>query len=330
MITLPFQPLIILIISSFPYHDTNEYKTLVNNCWYFTHTADNKAYILGYMIPSVATALLSLTPQILEHLAIDGEARSISLKATTIETRTEVLAAITNHWRVNKTFCILKKWREEHTPIYAPSGALYATIERASTPLFGLVSYYVYLIAYTVEPNISSKPENEPGKREINIWIQRRALSKASHGGFLDCTVAGAIQTGQTPAESLARESEEEASFPPAITAKAIPVLPGNNKNLNMRISPSGVGDGEMYYTAGCGFGYEIELTKGEIPVPSDGEVSKFYKMSVQEVKERLRREEFTPYAARILVEWLVARGEIPEGDRFKNARKRELVFPLM
>lgn len=295
-----------------------------------THTVDNKTYILGYLIPSIITAIISLPPELSAHLLVNKQTRIISLKATTAASRTSALAAITTHWRSNRTFPILQKWRDEHMPIYAPSGTVYATIERASTPIFGLISYYIYLIAYTRNGS-SSGPEQQFQEKDIRIWIQRRSLSKASHGGLLDCTVAGAIQAGQTPIESLVREAEEEASLPPSVTARATPILPDENKLLNMNISPSGVSDGEMYYRPACGFGYEVDLAGGEVPVPSDGEVAEFYCLGVREVKERLRRGEFMPHAAKVLVEWLVRMDWMSEeDDGLNHLRKREFEFPLM
>ena len=318
--------------NSFPYPETTEYKTLLSICWSFTHIVDNKVYVLGYLVPSIATALYSLPPEILDCLIIDDSARTISLKATTVESRSRTLATITAYWRLNNLFPVLQKWRDEHTPIYAPPGVLYATIERASTPLFGFISYYVYLIAYTYSRKSPIGFKQGSMEREMKVWIQRRALSKASHGGLLDCTVAGAIQARQTPIESLFRESEEEASLSSSVTARAKPVRPGDNKVLNMNISSSGVADGEMYYRPGCGFGFEIELTEEEVPLPSDGEVMEFYRLSVQDLKENLRRGEFMPHAAKVLVEWLVFKEEFSseEGEVLRNLRKREFVFPLM
>jgi hypothetical protein len=163
---------------------------------------------------------------------------------------------------------------------------------------------------------------------EMKMWIQRRASSKATHGGMLDATVAGAIIAGSNPVESMEREAEEEASFSLAIVKRAKPCVyasSGTNRLLNMNIVRSS-GTEESYCRPGCGFGFEVELDEGEEPRPNDGEVEGFYCLGMPELRERLEKGEFMPNAAKVLAEWLVGKGEIDE----VAMPVRELMFPVM
>lgn len=163
---------------------------------------------------------------------------------------------------------------------------------------------------------------------EMKMWIQRRASNKASHGGMLDCTVAGAIVAGQTPIESMEREAEEEASFTLEIVKRAKPCVyasSGSNRLLNMNIVRSS-GTEESYCRPGCGFGFEVELREGEEPEPNDGEVEEFWCVGMEELRRRLEASEFMPNAAKVLVEWLVGRGLL----KGVEMPVRELMFPVM
>ncbi|KAH8599920.1 hypothetical protein B0O99DRAFT_737448 [Bisporella sp. PMI_857] len=315
---------------NFPLPNTPEHETLFKDIWSFVYHDGSLLYTLGYLTPPVLHALQSLPTDISTHITINPSQRSISLTANTPGTRTASLALITTYWRTSKTFPILEKWRNEETAIFAPQSTLYATVERTATPLFGFVAYYVYLIAY-----------NGSGS-STKIWIQRRAPNKASYGGLLDTTVAGAIQAGQAPRESIVREALEEASLAPEVVSRATQILTSvpagdgdereetTDRLLNLNIVASSGADGEkVYYRPGCGFGFELELRGGEVPAPSDGEVSEFYEVGVRELKERLGRGEFMPHAAKTLIEWLVGRGLV-ELEKRGYRRRSALEFPLM
>ncbi|KAG9243120.1 NUDIX hydrolase domain-like protein [Calycina marina] len=298
----------------FPHLGTLQHTIALTDCWYLTHIANATVHTVSYLTPSVATALLSVPASVRDTIYIDSSARIISIQADNVDRRSNTLASIIDHWRTHSTFPMLEHLRGEQMAIYSPSGSIYANIDRNCVPVFGFVAYYVYLIAYTHH-------RGADGQRELRIWIQQRSSSKTWHGGMLDCTVAGAIQAGQTPDESILRESKEEASLPLSVLAGAKPILPGSNRLVNMR-------QVDGFFRPACGFGYELELKAGEEPVPSDGEVEAFQAISVEDVKRKLKDREFMPNAAKVLVEWLGRKGQIAEEDI--SLEQRKIVFPLM
>jgi 8-oxo-dGTP pyrophosphatase MutT (NUDIX family) len=268
--------------------------------------------LLGYITDAVALAIQHLPHDLLGHVTINFSQRTISLAGTTPALRSDALASITAHWRAADIFTILKRWRNEQIGIYSGPGELYATVERAATPLFGITSYYVYLIAYI---NIDE---------EMRIWIQRRVKSK-THGGMLDCTVAGAVGVGERPAESLAREAAEEAGFSSEIIERAKPI-DGGRPVLNLYLGPEELGS---LCRSGCGWGFEVELKEGEEPRVVDGEAEGFYKLAVDNVKARLMSCEFMPNAAKVIIEWLAKQGKL-EIEEMGNILERKFPFPLM
>jgi 8-oxo-dGTP pyrophosphatase MutT (NUDIX family) len=267
--------------------------------------------ILGYIRHPVALALQALSPPLLEHVVINSLDRTISLSGRTLEARSLALAEILSHWRASKAFPILQRWRDEQIGIHIAPSELFATVERAAAPLFGLVGYYVFLIAFSTSNNT------------FKIWIQKRAKGK-NHGGMLDCTVAGAIGARETPFQSLAREASEEAGFSDEIARRAVPVKRGEKVLSIWQIREEAGG----YLRPGCGWGFEVELKEGEAPAVVDGEVEEFNLMDLDELKADLLNGEFMPNAGKVLVEWFGEKGKI--GIEEVNLKERDYPFPLM
>jgi hypothetical protein len=79
---------------------------------------------------------------------------------------------------------------------------------------------------------------------------------------------------------------------------------------------------------------YEMELAEGEEPRPGDGEVAEFRLWGVEEVVAALRRGEFKPNSAVVVVDFLVRHGVVtPENERdyveIVARLHRRLEFPV-
>ncbi len=93
------------------------------------------------------------------------------------------------------------RWRGELLAVTALDGAdaaPLARIERSAVRPLGITTRAVHLIAFT------------PLGR---VWVQQRALDKATDPGQWDTLVGGLVAAGETDAGALARETQEEAGL---------------------------------------------------------------------------------------------------------------------
>lgn len=234
------------------------------------------------------------------------------------------MSQILSFWRESKAFTVLTGWRDESYPIYAPSGILYAGIERAGAPLFGVVAHCVYLICYSV-------PDNGD---EIRLWIPRRSRTKQTYASMLDVTVAGAMVVGEDARECVAREACEEASLP-------LEMVQEQAKEV-ARVSYFGMSTGDPRHGGGekglclpeAGVVFEMRLDENVQLNPRDGEVEEFYRWGVPEVTEALLRGEFKGNSGAVLVDWLEGRRmlglEKDIASQVAQKMRRILDFPHM
>ena len=219
--------------------------------------------------------------------------------------------------RKNELFKLLKGWRDEAYPINrAPNTQI--GIERAGSPLFGIVTYGVHLTAY-VKVNGALK-----------IWVPRRANNKQTYGGMLDNTVAGGIAIGENPMTTLVREAAEEASLPEDLV-RANAKAAGTVSYFHVRDERAGGEVGllqpEVEYV------FDMEIRPDVVPKPADNEVEEFYLWSVEEVQKAMSEGQFKPNCAVVLLDFLVRHGVLNSGNEpdlieIVSRIHRKLPFP--
>ncbi|KAI9821792.1 MAG: hypothetical protein M1827_002373 [Pycnora praestabilis] len=282
----------------------------------------HQEYTLGYILPSVAKFFEP--PHAPPVWQVDHSARTIRLARSiegpnAVEQRSEMVAATTSTaWRTQDTFEVLRGWRDELYPVYAPRGKLLFNIERAASPLFGVVTYGVHMTAFV------------RGKDCLRIWVPRRAKDKQTYGGMLDNTVAGGISTGEGVLESLVREAREEASLPEGLVRKGAKAC-GTVTYFYVRDARAG-GEAGLLQPE-CQYIYEIELGDDDRPSPGDDEVEDFYLWDVPKVQTALRQGEFKPNCALVLLDFFVRHGILtPENEKdyieIVSRIHRRLEFP--
>ncbi|KAI0395002.1 hypothetical protein F5Y17DRAFT_425611 [Xylariaceae sp. FL0594] len=200
------------------------------------------------------------------------------------------------------------------------------TMERFLAPLFGILLQGAHMIAY-----VRSRATEDDSGVIHGLWIPRRAKHLFSSPGMLDATVAGGIPSGTTPLQTIIREAEEEASFPPDLVrtrVRSTGVL-----SYISSTSPSHGWPGEVgLFCPGLIYTYDMELPEDVVPKPHDGEVGSFTLMSVGDVQAALLRDEFKPDAAVVLVAFLVRHGVVtadnePNFVRLHDHLHRRLPF---
>lgn len=126
------------------------------------------------------------------------------------------------------------------------------------------------------------------------VWVQQRALDKAVDPGRWDTTMGGLIADRESVAQTLERETWEEAGW----RIDALQPLDGFGRFTVRRPVAHGymVEHIEMF---------EACVPPGAVPQNQDGEVERFECLPLSTLIQRLQADAFTLEAAAILVRWL-------------------------
>jgi hypothetical protein len=163
-------------------------------------------------------------------------------------------------------------------------------IDRGAVPYFGFRAYGVHMNGYV------------RGGDGISLWIGRRAADRAVCPGMLDNMVAGGQPANLGLRENLAKECGEEAAIPPGLADQAIAV---GAISYCMQ-TPEGLKPDVMF----C---YDLELPADFTPENTDGELSDFYLLPVEEVAALVRdTEEFKFNCNLVIIDFLLRHGIIP------------------
>lgn len=251
--------------------------------------------VLGH----IPNAVVEKFPWLQEFWDIDSQSRTVTLLAppeATAQVRSDMLSKTIAEAVKKDTFDVLKGWRNEMYPVYAPDGSVLLEMERCASPLFGIVTYGIHLSAYV---------EDEEG---LKMWIARRSRTKQTYPGMLDNSVAGGMTSGETPFNCAVREAMEEASIPEEISnahARAV----GCVTYVYVRDARAGGETGllqpEVEYV------YDLKLDKTFELKPCDTEVEDFRLWTIPELKDALQKGEFKPNCAMVLVDFFVRHGII-------------------
>ena len=204
------------------------------------------------------------------------------------------IAPIADGWRVNveplaAAFAqiaewlhaqgLASAWRNELLSVNDASGRSVAMIERAAVRPLGIATRAVHLVGWA-----------EQG----GVWVQQRALDKATDPGQWDTLMGGLVSADETITTTLARETWEEAG-------------------LRIDQLRNVAGRGRLIVRRPVSNGYMIEhihVFEGVVPaalqpVNQDGEVAAFERLSVTALQERLHAGAFTLEATLILAKSL-------------------------
>jgi 8-oxo-dGTP pyrophosphatase MutT (NUDIX family) len=193
--------------------------------------------IVGYVRPDLAAVLAAL-PQI--RAAADG---LVLVEPAALPTIARMLAD-----------CGKSGWRGEAFDVRATAdGTVLAQVDRGALPALGLLALGVHVNGLVRGPD------------GLCIWIGHRAANKHIDPDKLDHIVAGGVPAGMTPDATLIKEAAEEATIPPGLAARAVPV--GRIGYAMER--PEGLRRDLLL----C---YDLDLPESFVPHPADGEVARF------------------------------------------------------
>jgi len=321
----------IVITISFPYADTEpERYAEVMDSLYTVVIEDGGVEIpIGYMLRSVYAKLVPVPVSIKGEMDLYPARGVVSIlrDQPTEAGRTRTVAALAAHWRDQKAFRILSKWRNELWPVYGPrkqdggDDELLFSMERMAMGLFGCTRYGVHMTAFVVDPSAT---------HGLRIWVPTRAADKSSYPGMLDNTVAGGFMTGEDFFECMVREADEEASLSADLVRQRAQEV-GTISYIYVTDERSGGEPGLIYPEVQ--WVYDLELPADVVPSPKDGEVERFDLCTVEEAQEHLARGRFKPNCAVILVDFFIRHGILtkenePCYDEFLRRAHRRMPFP--
>jgi len=199
-------------------------------------------------------------------LVADGDALALT---GPVDAALEALA----HWLHDRG--LAGRWRDEQLAVTDPAGALRGRVERAAVRPLGIATHAVHLVG------------RDPAGR---IWVQQRADDKATDPGLWDTLVGGLVAADETVAQTLERETWEEAGLRVDALAELAPL-----GRLTVRRP---VREGYMVEHIDM---FEALVPAGLDPVNQDGEVQGFACLERAALVERLAAGGFTLEAALIL-----------------------------
>lgn len=172
------------------------------------------------------------------------------------------------------------QWRNELLAVTNEADEPVAAIERAAVRPLGITTHAVHLVARA--------PDGA-------VWVQQRALDKATDPGLWDTTMGGLRSAAETVHDTLERETWEEAGLRlPELQA----VTPRGRVTVRRPIDKGG-------YMVEHIDVFEARLPEGREPVNQDGEVACFERVALAELGLRLRQDRFTLEAALVLLRCL-------------------------
>lgn len=167
-------------------------------------------------------------------------------------------------------------------------------IERSAFSLFGIIGRGAHMTVYT---------RTDSG---LKFWIPRRSAKKSTYPNMLDQAVAGGVSRGESPLECIIREAGEEAGLSPeAVREEA--VAAGTVSWFN--ISDERAGGEEGLMNPGILYVYDLEVENEVDFKPVEDDIQKFTLMGLDQVQIALRKGEFKPSCAMVMLDFLIRHG---------------------
>ena len=166
-------------------------------------------------------------------------------------------------------------WRDELLSVTTSTGAQVGVVERAVVRVLGIATAAVHLVGVTGDGR---------------VWVQQRALGKATDPGCWDTLMGGQVAAGESTDTTLERETMEEAGL-------AVADLDDLRRCTDIVVRRA-VAEGDLDERIAV---YRARVPESLVPVNRDGEVERFDCHTRDALIERLAAGEFTLEATLIL-----------------------------
>jgi 8-oxo-dGTP pyrophosphatase MutT (NUDIX family) len=152
----------------------------------------------------------------------------------------------------------LGKWRNEKLRVTSPDGTILGFVERAAARALGIKTFAVHLMLYCGN----------------SVWVQQRALDKATDPGMWDTCVGGLVAGDESFELSLERESMEEAGVDlPAMRRQGAILERGKTMTVRRNLVSGDVYEGYMHEDL---LVWDLNVGASFEPKNNDGEVAQF------------------------------------------------------
>jgi 8-oxo-dGTP pyrophosphatase MutT (NUDIX family) len=196
----------------------------------------------------------------------------------------------------------LGKWRNEALRVTSPNGTVLGYVERAAARALGIKTFAVHLMLYCGE----------------SVWVQQRALDKATDPGMWDTCVGGLVAGDESFELSLEREAMEEAGVDLVDAKKRSHKLTrGQTITVRRNLNATKAGDPSVHSGQVEGYMFEdllswdLSVDATFTPVNQDGEVAQFALWSPSKLMTELERGSLTLEASLMCAESLARRGHL-------------------
>jgi 8-oxo-dGTP pyrophosphatase MutT (NUDIX family) len=183
-------------------------------------------------------------------------------------------------------------WRDERVDLIDNTGCARGTIERATARILGLTTRSVNIVGWCGE----------------RLWLQQRALHKASDPGRWDVLASGLISAGESPRSAAVRETAEEAGVDLLALSHApvrCDVLLVDRPEWQPRAGQAG----EPGWLREIYFIDSVDLSDTLVPHNTDGEVLGFALHDVGTVLDMIANDTVAPEAALVIAASLARKG---------------------
>jgi len=220
----------------------------------------------------------------LHETYLDGDRRIWRCTGNSVLARSQAIQAAAERLRAQG---LIRGWRNEQFSYWGDTGGEphpnwpeHFRLERAAFRFFGLRSHAVHINGFT------------PDGR---MWCGRRALSKATDPGRLDNLAAGGLPAGETVLDCALRELYEEAGLPESLARQ----VQAAGHITTARMEAEGWHEETLLV-------FNLLLPPGVQPHNTDGEVSGFECLSLDEVMQRIVTRDFSEDAACVVAQGLL------------------------
>lgn len=171
------------------------------------------------------------------------------------------------------------RWRNELLAVTDEADRPVAVIERAAVRPLGITTHAVHLVVRSAAGA---------------VWVQQRALDKATDPGLWDTTMGGLRSAAETMLDTLERETWEEAGLRLTQLHSLVP-----HGRLTVRRPLQDPPRGYMVEHIDT---FSAVLAEGVAPANQDGEVAAFDCIPVDALRRQLQQDRFTLEAALVLL----------------------------